>query len=558
MNEKTNMNGILVLAVSLAALPFAGTWAEILDANDFCYYRATGHGETFAMKTASVTTDLVARRKFWAEVAANRMPVIYQLTFPKKKGWKQKLPETAAEALAAIDAFFAPGEGVDPCPEKIFAVTPCEENITWAGQLEVQDAIAKHLKSRYGVKTYQWFSEPLKPTLAVQADGWVFDAYCITDPLAFRAHLESFILTGVPVVPCLWGSGKWCRYHTKMPWDELTRFTLERMDMCRAFDLPLVIFSVDGKLGSVGVWFGKTADAEDQAYRETLRGYLAAVPDASRPDVKNVLKKWRVAVYEDGRSSGKVDLKRFDLVRETMFENVRDWILTPSGLSLKAESGRLAWWMFSAGTLRRGHYTLRHSPGAKGTFGGMRLSPDGVTRVEARDFGEKKLVLCAESPVVLHSLEFDGEGEYKAVDVELAMDTSYGRTDYRKVISFFGSEAALGAKKGAVATRRVVRRVALPGCGGKVIAQADVKAPHQLGASVKMWLSTDGKTPVAETASDRTKPAAQKLSLEHAFAGGTEAVYLVFDLKVSCGIDLGDTVAAQVSACDFKFRPAHP
>ena len=214
--------------------------------------------------------------------------------------------------------------------------------------------------------------------------------------------------------------------------------------------------------------------------------------------------------------------------------------------------------MFSAGTLRRGHYTLRHSPGAKGTFGGTRLSPDGVTRVEARDFGEKKLVLCAESPVVLHSLEFDGEGEYKAVDVELAMDTSYGRTDYRKVISFFGSEAALGAKKGAVATRRVVRRVALPGCGGKVIAQADVKAPHQLGASVKMWLSTDGKTPVAETASDRTKPAAQKLSLEHAFAGGTEAVYLVFDLKVSCGIDLGDTVAAQVSACDFKFRPAHP
>ena len=61
-----------------------------------------------------------------------------------------------------------------------------------------------------------------------------------------------------------------------------------------------------------------------------------------------------------------------------------------------------------------------------------------------------------------------------------------------------------------------------------------------------------------EAASDSKKPAKQKLSLEHAFAGGAEAVYLVFDLKVSCGVDLGDTVAAQVSACDFKFRPAHP
>ena len=74
------------------------------------------------------------------------------------------------------------------------------------------------------------------------------------------------------------------------------------------------------------------------------------------------------------------------IVRETMFENVRDWTLTPSGLSLKAESGLLAWWMFSSGTLRKGRYTLCHSPGAKGTFGGTRLSP-----------------------IVLHSLEFEGE-----------------------------------------------------------------------------------------------------------------------------------------------------
>ena len=101
------MNRIIVLSAALMALPVVGAQAERLDAKDFCYYRATGRGETFAMKTASVTTNLAVRQKFWNEVAANRMPVIYQLTFPKKKGWKQKLPETSAAALAAIDGFFA-------------------------------------------------------------------------------------------------------------------------------------------------------------------------------------------------------------------------------------------------------------------------------------------------------------------------------------------------------------------------------------------------------------------------------------------------------------------
>jgi hypothetical protein len=42
--------------------------------------------------------------------------------------------------------------------------------------------------------------------------------------------------------------------------------------------------------------------------------------------------------------------------------------------------------MFSSGTLSKVRYTLCYSPGAKGTFGGTRLSP-----------------------IVLHSLEFEGE-----------------------------------------------------------------------------------------------------------------------------------------------------
>ena len=540
-------NGITLLAALSA-----------LTAHDFCYYRCTGRGETFAMQTAALTMNAASRAKFWAKVSSDKMPVIYQLTFPKKEGWKQKLPETPEAAIKAIDAFFAPGDGVEPCPDRLFAVTPCEENVTWDGQLAVQDAIAKHLKAKYGVKTYQWLSEPLMPTLAMQADGWVFDAYCVTDPVAFRSHLEGFLLTGVPVVPCLWGSGRFCNYHKAKTWEELTRFTVERMDICRSFDLPLVMFCVAGKMGSAGLWFKDPEDADEKSYRDALKGYLAAVPTASRPQPKRILKKWLVAVREDGRAEGMVDLCSFGLVRETMFEDVCAWRLTDQGLSLVGAEERLAWWMFSSGSIRKGRYTLRHSPGAKGTFGGVPLSADGVTTIEATAFDDKKLVLNASGPIVLKSLEFKGEGEYKVVDVGLDMDTSYGRTDYRRMISFFSDEAKLGAKKGHVETKRVVRKISLPGCAGRFIVDAAVKAYRAYASSVCMRLSLDGKTPIAESATDPAKQGAQKLSIIHLLREGAESAFLVFDIKVSCGVDIGGVTAAEVLSCDFKFRPEHP
>ena len=540
-------NGITLLAALSA-----------LTVHDFCYYRCTGRGETFAMQTAALTTNAASRAKFWAKVVSDKMPVIYQLTFPKRKGWKHKLPETPEAAIEAIDAFFAPGDGVEPCPDRLFAVTPCEENVTWDGQLAVQDAIAKHLKAKYGVKTYQWLSEPLMPTLAMQADGWVFDAYCVTDPAAFRSHLESFLLTGVPVVPCIWGSGRFCNYHKAKTWDELTRFTVERMDICRAFNLPLVMFCVAGKMGSSGLWFKDPEDAGEKAYRDALKEYLAAVPATSRPQPKRVLKKWLVAVREDGRAEGRVDLCSFGLVRETMFEDACAWKLTDEGLSLVGAEGRLAWWMFSSGKVRRGRYTLCHSTGSKGTFGGVALSADGVTTIEATAFDDKKLVLNALGPIVLKSLEFTGEGEYKVVDVGLDMDTSYGRTDYHGKIALFGDEAKLSAKKGHVVTKRVVRKVALPGCSGRFIVDADVKAYRAYASSVRMWLSLDGKTPIAEATTDPDKQGAQKLAIRHLLREGAESAFLFLDIKVSCGIDIGGVTVAEVADCNFIFRPEHP
>ena len=56
-----------------------------LTAHDFCYYRCTGRGETFAMQMATLTTNAASRARFWAKVASDKMPVIYQLTFRRGK-----------------------------------------------------------------------------------------------------------------------------------------------------------------------------------------------------------------------------------------------------------------------------------------------------------------------------------------------------------------------------------------------------------------------------------------------------------------------------------------
>ena len=226
---------VLVAAAAAALMAGAqGAVAEtprVLNCHDFCYYRWRGAGETFAMETAVLTNCPARRKTFWNKVATDTMPVIYQLIFPKTPGWRYNLPTNLTVAISAIDEFFAPGDGVTPCPEKLFAVTPSEENIDWAGQVEMQNAIYDHLKSKYGVKTYQWLTEPYKPRLNIRADGWVFDAYHIEEPQKFYAHVESFVLTGVPVVACLWASGHFAKYYPTKSWDELTRFTMERIDI---------------------------------------------------------------------------------------------------------------------------------------------------------------------------------------------------------------------------------------------------------------------------------------------------------------------------------------
>ena len=531
---------------------------RILGANDCSYYRWNGQEGTFMMRTAAATTNLAARQRFWKGVEADTVPVIYQIMFPKAPGWTHKLPETPAAAAAAIDALFAPGDGVAPCPEKLFDVTPCEENVDWDGQVEVQDAIARHLKSRYGVKTYQWLTEPYKPRLNIQADGWVFDAYHVQDPQKFYAHVESFVLTGVPVVPCIWAAGHSSKYHLDKTWDELTRFTVERMDICRALDLPVMVFAVAGKMGSVGLWFKDADEPGERYYRETIKHYLAAVPTMPKAAWKPAAKRWRASVMADGSAAARVDLKSFELVHETEFNDVRAWRLGKDGLSLVRERGRLIWRLDAPSRIRKGRFSLSHSQGANGTFCGRPLSPSGITEVDAADFRSRLVVLEAKAPLTLYDLTLTGDGEYAVESIDLKPESSEQGAAYRRRVRFDASEGELHPEEGHVVRRRIVRRIPLPGCAGKITLLANILAEkaHGGSATISVFPTPDGKTPIATVKTDPSKRF-QKPTIELDVASGTDDIYIAFDIVASSGVK-AKQLAVKLYYCDFTFQPNKP
>jgi len=557
---KNNSLASAVLSAVLCALILNAVAVEYrpLTESDVSYYRIGGKGETFETPLVMLTTNETARQRFWARVEKATKPEIYQFHFRHPKGTKYKHFPSIEDGKAQIDAWFADGKEFKACPEKIFAVTLEEENITWDGQIAFQNALARHLKEEYGVKTYHWLTEPLKPTHELVGDGWVFDAYSIVAPDSFYAHCESFILTGLPVVPCLWAAGHFDGYHKGKDWLELTRFTLDRFDICRALGLPVQVFAVTGKMGSVMMWFGPTKDEGEKFYRETIRRYFEAAKAGAKSFWKKPAKMWRVNVSRKGEVKATVDLKSFELVRETRFDDVRNWKLTKDGLTLLGTGGTLEWNLVPSGDVTEGTFVLNHDKSAKGTFGGVALSPSGETRVAVKAFREQRISLVVEGPITLASIAFEGKGVFNEDVIEPTMDDSDGHTDYQARRSY-GDDAdwQLKSAKGYVAKKRLVQKLAIPGCRGTLTVTGEVKAMQSFGGSVNLALSLDGMTAltnVCTVASDGL----QQIQAQCAIPTGTREAYCIWNLEVNNGREAPTAPRAEVKSVHYRLKPLLP
>jgi hypothetical protein len=101
------------------------------------------------------------------------------------------------EYLANTDALL---EGLRR--DLIYAVCPCEENVTWNNGLAILNALYDRITSRWKLPCYQWLTAPDPPYGKLKADGWIFAAYGL-DYESFGRHLAKFVLTGKPVVACV-------------------------------------------------------------------------------------------------------------------------------------------------------------------------------------------------------------------------------------------------------------------------------------------------------------------------------------------------------------------
>lgn len=125
----------------------------------------------------------------------------------------------------------------------IDAVVPSEENIAWNNGLAVQNALYDHIKSKWGLTCYQWFTPYDTPHAGLRADGWIIDPYRLQTQ-DFRKYLMKYLVTGLPVINCVNASAEIGMWSSSQ----------DQVDVCREFNVPMFFYAVDGLQGSPFVW----------------------------------------------------------------------------------------------------------------------------------------------------------------------------------------------------------------------------------------------------------------------------------------------------------------
>ena len=156
-----------------------------------------------------------------------------------------------------LEAWLAPEKDCPTWPELIPAICLGEENIQT--RFEVLDGLARHVREKYGIPVFQWFSDPLTPDLNLTADGWIWDSYG-RDSVTFRKHLMKFTALRKPAICVPWAADphwpQWTQYPTAAA---LIDREWRQFDICREFNVGCAVFAVAGPHGSVNTWAGSSA-----------------------------------------------------------------------------------------------------------------------------------------------------------------------------------------------------------------------------------------------------------------------------------------------------------
>ena len=449
-------------------------------------------------------------------------------------------------------------------------MTLAEENITWEGQADLQEKLARYLKKTYAVRTFHWLSEPLLPSFKMEGDGWIFDAYSV-DHFRFRHHVESFLLTGKEVLPVIWASGRFAGYFKDLSWEQMLRHTQTRLEICRSFGLPVIVFAVAGKSGSVSAWFAPASDAGEQMYRTKVIRMLNGTEKLPiRPQPGKVIPG---NIFPDGSFGFSENATSYGITKWINFKNVRDWKMTPEGLTLQAEKSTLSFRCRGSGMITGGTLKLHHNANAAGKINGRPLDGTGSTAWAVKDTQEFEAILEVSHPFVLKKIEFFGSGKFAVVPKELSPDKNgvmHGKAGLAdnlflpSLSTFSGTRAkpvisrkrvGLAGAAGATSSATLVQEIRLDGRAGTFSVDAEVFADSRnFGGKVRAMLTADGEKALAEFTSDKGKKS-QKLHLECPVSAGTTTMKIVWTLSVSCGVDTKTTYPAQFNDYKITFSP---
>ena len=529
--------------------------------------------------------DIERKKRFWKNIkkrhdAGLYSHYIYIIYFEKdkKKKRKYKIPSWD-KARKMLDEFFTSTPECPTYPDYLFAVCPPEENITWGGQIQLQNKVHDYLSDKYKLKVYQWLSDPLGPRLDIKADGWILDAYSLKGEKFYR-HLNKFLLYGKPVVPIIWAAEPGLdNYFKDGGLNAIFKATEVKFDYCRELNLPVVLFACSKKLGSVNIWM----HSKKSPFPELREFFFAQLKKLSSNDViaapHHVVPVYECCGDKQNRFAQEIKFNRFDFVNYCLIDNVHNLHLDKTGLHYRGGDNDKTTlkWCFEASTsfIKSNVILSYHKKDMKDIK--LEYSKDcKVWQIAQEEDSKFNLKTDKDSKIylritlrggqaLLRNMRFNAEltpvvikpVTLKRQDNHWFFEENFETNKFIHYMTYEPSEQLLIKKghigiegrKGYGVTWSATQKIEVPQAVSKVSLIANCYADKRnRGGVVKIGISADGKNIIKEqkTFSRKTKNKRFLLETEVSFPQKTKSFYIHLTLKNGSGIYVKNRSAANI------------
>ncbi|MBE6374440.1 MAG: hypothetical protein E7055_20550, partial [Lentisphaerae bacterium] len=509
-----------VFSISLSGSEIS-TLRETMPDSRITGYYAWDKGENGIVKTAIKNfRNPEYKKRFWENHKRlvnerKRRYVIFEVVFDKTPP-KRRLP-AMEDVEEQFKVLFESTPEAAAYPETVYAVVPSEEHT--GKDIPLLNHIYKTVKKNWNIPVFQWLSEPLEPTHALEADGWIFDAYSISGDVFYR-HCQKFMLTRKPVFPVIWAAEPGTAKYYKDGWTAVQKNAEQKITFCKELNLPIFLFAVCRRHGSVNCWMSsKKPFPEMRAFFQ--QQFAAPHKELTIPHPENLF-----YIPPDGVYVWTQDFSAFSVADHAMLRNMGAMGIRGIGLEFLADSKQvsaLEWKFYSPDDLKEAVFTFTFSGNAPETgysFDGKtwqdrRLADDGkavVPLTGKRAFyfrirGDGMILRKMEcqikgvpNPVKQVTMTPDADGIYRLTETlehNRFLETIQSDSGRNQLLIRKGSIGILG-KKGYSSRWSAMQKIVFAGHPVKKI-RLKVKCFADAGnwkCSVTAGLSADGKKEV--------------------------------------------------------------